>query len=111
MWSAVRSATAFLVLAALMVGVSACGGDDDEVVAAEWCRATTRVFADVETSYGVGVPWDLLDEWIETAPDEIRPSTEQAAGVLRRVLPHPPPPRFVEARKEIEAFADDHCPK
>jgi hypothetical protein len=90
--------------------LAGCGGNDDrEAVAPEWCRQTTYVLAEVDRA-GAGVPYDALDEWIEFAPNEVQPSTEQAAQILRNLLPEPPPPAFVEARTEIEAFARENCP-
>jgi hypothetical protein len=54
---------------------------------------------------------ETLDEWREVAPDEIRGQTEQAVSVLRRYPVDADNPKLVAARKEIEAYADDHCPE
>jgi hypothetical protein len=54
---------------------------------------------------------ETLDEWRELAPDEIRGQTERAVAVLGRYPVDAHNRELVAARKEIEEYADEHCPQ
>jgi hypothetical protein len=94
------------------------GGDDGErkrAQAAAWCQVTARVdraFDDTkgQLAWTLPITYDVAEEWVETAPQEIRSSTERAARILREALTDPPDPDLAGARKEIGAFAAEYCP-
>jgi hypothetical protein len=107
-------------IAAIAVGfsVAGCAGDDDgerkRAEAAAWCQVTARVdraFDDTEGEvvWTLPITYDVAEEWVETAPEEIRASTEQAARILREALTDPPHPDLAGARKEIGAYAAEYC--
>jgi hypothetical protein len=104
-----------LVVACWIAGCT--GGDDGErkrAEAAAWCRVTAevdRAFDDTQgqLAWTLPITYDVAEEWVESAPDEIRVMTERAARVLREPLTDPANGNLQAARKEIGAFADDHC--
>jgi hypothetical protein len=98
--------------------VAACAGDDDgerkRSEAAAWCKVTAsvdRAFDDTEgrVVWTLPIPYDEAEEWVETAPEEIRASTERAAEILRQALTDPDHPDLVAARNEIGTYAAEHC--
>jgi hypothetical protein len=105
--------TSTLSIAAVFVLVApACGGDDSEqkrVEAAEWCRVTERI--DSKPDWDPVIDYDLADEWIASAPADIRAMTEQAARIRRQLAKDPKPAALVEAERDIATYKDDNCPK
>ena len=94
---------------AFFVAVPACGGGS-EAAPIEWCKTTTRLIYLLD-QHSTTEEHDTLDAWREIAPDDIRGQTDQAAAVLARYPVNAHNRELVAAREEIEAYADDHCPK
>jgi hypothetical protein len=111
----------FAGIIAILVGfsVAACAGDDDgerkRAEVAAWCEVTMRVNRAFDDTQGqlewtLPITFDVAEEWVETAPEEINSSTERAALILRKALTDPPHPDLAGARKEIGAYAAEYCP-
>jgi hypothetical protein len=106
------------VVATLVVLVcTGCMGDDSEqkrAEAAEWCRITTHLDQGFDSRGRRGptdtqITYDRAADWVEAAPEEIRPATERAAHVLRALATDPPHPDLAPARVEIAEYAEDNC--
>jgi hypothetical protein len=95
-----------IVAAAVVLLAAACGGGEGKVDAGEWCRLTARV--DSAPDWDV-ITFDLADEWIESAPEDIRAMTVQAARVRRELAKDPKPRALIEAERMIAAYRKDHC--
>jgi hypothetical protein len=101
----------------LALASAACMGDDEErkrAEAAEWCDVTLRLDdylngTDGTRTYTDQITYDQADEWIESAPEDIRGPTRQAALILRSLAIKPRPPALAEARKAIGFYAAEHC--
>jgi hypothetical protein len=97
---------------ALFVAVLAsagCGGGESEAVPAEWCDETKHLLYMLD-QHSTTDDAETVTAWEESAPDEIRSSTAEAAAVLRRYPVDAHNAELVAARKEIEEYADDRCP-
>jgi hypothetical protein len=112
--------TRLAAILAMVVGLATAGcagGDDGErkrAEAAAWCKVTAevdRAFDDTkgELVWTLPITYDVAEEWLETAPEEIRSSTEQAARILREALTDPAHRDLVAARKEIGEYASEYC--
>ena len=55
------------------------------------------------------IDYDLADEWMESAPDDIRDMTERAARIRRELAKDPKPPALVEAEREIATYKEETC--
>ena len=96
---------------ALAVAVlTGCGGGEEESAPAAWCITTARI-VHVLDQHSTTLTGDELGEWEDTSPDEVRSDVANAAAVLRRYPVDAHAPALVQARKEIEAYADVRCPE
>lgn len=102
-----------LACAVFVLSVAACGGGDgdDDTAAADWCERTEYALRAVDTGYAPPIDLDTAGLWMESAPDDVRASTDRAARFLSEIRSSPFPPDFTEAREEIEAYAMEHCPR
>jgi hypothetical protein len=108
-----------VVLTALAVAVAAtaCMGEDESgrkrAEAAEWCRMTIYLDDAADARDGgyasVQITYDRADEWIESAPAEIRDATRRAAKIVRELQTDPPDPGLAPAREAIGDYAADYC--
>lgn len=106
-----------LAVAAMGLTLSACSGDDGEkrTEAAEWCKVTLQHDQawddrDGTRAYTVQMSLDGATEWIDVAPEEIRPATERAGRILQQATYQQNARDLAEARREIGAYAAEYCP-
>jgi hypothetical protein len=102
---AVRS----LVPALAALAFAACGGGT-EAAPTEWCVTTTRLMY-VLDQHSTTAEQETLNDWRELAPDDVRGATEKAVSVLGRYPVDANNADLVAARREIEEYADGHCPE
>jgi hypothetical protein len=95
-------------VALAVVLLAACGGSEEESAPAGWCRTTSLVVYLLD-QHSTTLTTEEIGDWKESAPDDVRSSVSDAAAVLRRYPVDADAPALVEARKEIEAYADDRC--
>lgn len=105
-------ATAFLVF--VSVGCTGGDGDGDRAAAAEWCRITTELDRAFDSRNRSGptdaqITYDRAAEWVDSSPEDIRPATNRAAGILRQLPTDPPHPELADARVDIAEYAEQNC--
>jgi hypothetical protein len=93
----------------LVLGPAACGGNEEETVPAEWCETTKRLLYLLD-QHSTTEEYDVLIAWEESAPEDIRGSTTDAAAVLKRYPVDAHNRDLVAAREDLEEYADDRCP-
>jgi uncharacterized protein YecA (UPF0149 family) len=95
-------------LAVTVAALSACGGSA-EAAPAEWCDTTKRLLYLLD-QHSTTEEFDVLVAWEESAPEEIRGSTTDAAAVLKRYPVNAHNAELIAARRDLEEYADDRCP-
>jgi hypothetical protein len=100
------------VLSSVLLAATAagCGGGEEERASGEWCRTTKNIDYVIE-QHNSAPDLDAAGEWVDEAPEEIRPSIERAAAHYRRYPVDPNVPEYVQTRREILEFLDERCPK
>jgi hypothetical protein len=97
-----------IALAVTIVALAGCGGE--EAAPTEWCVTTTELMYLLD-QHSTTAERDTLNDWRELAPDEIRGEAEKAVSVLGRYPVDAHNAELVAARREIEDYADGHCPE
>jgi hypothetical protein len=101
----VRRRILFAVAAFLFAG---CGGGDEEVAPADWCRETGTVMYLLD-QYSTTHDQDRLADWEDSSPEDVRSDVARMRAVLRRYPVNAKAPDLVAARRPVEEFAKDRC--
>jgi hypothetical protein len=91
-----------------VTALAGCGGGESEAAPAAWCSATSRIVYLLD-QHSTTLTVDEIGEWEEASPEEVQSDVANAATVLRRYPVDADAPALVEARKGVEAYADDRC--
>ena len=95
----------FAVAAFVFAG---CGGGDEEVAPADWCRETGTVMYLLD-QYSTTHDQDRLADWEDSSPEDVRSDVGRMRAVLRRYPVNAKAPDLVAARRPVEEFAKDRC--
>ena len=98
-----------MALAMAVLALAGCGGGESEAVPARWCDQTKHLLYLLD-QHSTTDDAEALADWEESAPEDIRGSTAQAADVLRRYPVDTHNTQLVAAREDLETYADDRCP-
>jgi hypothetical protein len=96
------------ILAAVAIFLAGCGGGEEEVAPAGWCRETGTVLYLLD-QYSTTHDQDRLSEWEDSSPADVRPDVARMRTVLRRYPVDADAPDLVAARRPVEEFAEDRC--
>jgi hypothetical protein len=100
----VRLAAALVVVAALV----GCGGDNEETAPVAWCNNTGQLIYLLD-QHSTTMDTEALRDWEERAPEDMRSAAAQMSAALRRYPVDAHASDLVDARKEIETYAEESC--
>ena len=92
----------------LVIALAGCGGDSEKAAPVAWCNNTGQLLYLLD-QHSTTVDAEALRGWEETAPEDARSAAAQMGAALSRYPVDAHASDLVDARKEIEAFAEESC--
>jgi hypothetical protein len=97
-----------ILLATAAFLFAGCGGGDEEVAPADWCRETGTVMYLLD-QYSTTHDQDRLADWEDSSPEDVRSDVARMRAILRRYPVDADAPDLVAARRPVEKFAEERC--
>jgi len=97
-----------VALAVTVAALAGCGGGEEEVAPADWCRETGTILYLLD-QYSTTHDQDRLGDWEDSSPEDVRSEVTRMRDVLRRYPVDAKAPDLISARRPVEDFANERC--
>ena len=90
------------------MALAGCGGDGERAAPVAWCNNTGQLIYLLD-QHSTTMDAEALRDWEESAPEDVRSAAAQMGAALSRYPVDAHASDLVDARNEIEAFAEESC--